>query len=153
MTENDVSVLSPLVSKIRVILGQHKFNVTTPDTKTFGVEKYIFPDRFSVFNPTLHDIGKYTMSCSFLLSLIICIHTHSHKVYIIAHALTLTNTRLPRLQHPPTHTKKHTHSHTPQSTCLQCTLCARSCASWNSCLQCEDAHRHTHTHTFGYDSV
>uniref|UniRef100_A0A8C7HKU2 trypsin n=1 Tax=Oncorhynchus kisutch TaxID=8019 RepID=A0A8C7HKU2_ONCKI len=47
---------SPLVSKIRVILGQHKFNVTTPDTKTFGVEKYIFPERFSVFNPTLHDI-------------------------------------------------------------------------------------------------
>uniref|UniRef100_A0A674EIZ7 trypsin n=1 Tax=Salmo trutta TaxID=8032 RepID=A0A674EIZ7_SALTR len=47
---------SPLVSKIRVILGQHKFNVTTPDTKTFGVEKYVFPERFSVFNPTLHDI-------------------------------------------------------------------------------------------------
>ncbi|KAK6292131.1 hypothetical protein J4Q44_G00379160 [Coregonus suidteri] len=47
---------SPLVSKIRVILGQHKFNVTTRDTKTFGVEKYIFPEHFSVFNPTLHDI-------------------------------------------------------------------------------------------------
>ncbi|XP_029522865.1 hepatocyte growth factor activator isoform X1 [Oncorhynchus nerka] len=47
---------SPLVSKIRVILGQLNFNVTTSDTKTFGVEKYIFPGRFSVFNPTLHDI-------------------------------------------------------------------------------------------------
>ncbi|XP_029615818.1 hepatocyte growth factor activator [Salmo trutta] len=47
---------SPLVLKIRVVLGQHNFNVTTSDTKTFGVEKYIFPDRFSVFNPTLHDI-------------------------------------------------------------------------------------------------
>ncbi|CDQ68648.1 unnamed protein product [Oncorhynchus mykiss] len=47
---------SPLVSKIRVILGQNNFNVTTSDTKTFGVEKYIFPGRFSVFNPTLHDI-------------------------------------------------------------------------------------------------
>ncbi|CAB1345140.1 unnamed protein product [Coregonus sp. 'balchen'] len=47
---------------IRVILGQHKFNVTTRDTKTFGVEKYIFPEHFSVFNPTLHDIevNKYT---------------------------------------------------------------------------------------------
>ncbi|XP_010886156.1 hepatocyte growth factor activator [Esox lucius] len=47
---------SPLVSKIRVILGQHEFNVTTPDTRTFGVEKYIFPKSFSVYNPTLHDI-------------------------------------------------------------------------------------------------
>ncbi|KAL0970366.1 hypothetical protein UPYG_G00241020 [Umbra pygmaea] len=47
---------SPLESKIRVILGQHKFNVTTPVTKTFGVEKYVFPQRFSVYNPTLHDI-------------------------------------------------------------------------------------------------
>lgn len=78
MTENDVSVLSPLVSKIRVILGQHKFNVTTPDTKTFGVEKYIFPERFSVFNPTLHDIGKYIISRSYSLTLTISKHSNTH---------------------------------------------------------------------------
>ncbi|XP_067117644.1 hepatocyte growth factor activator isoform X2 [Osmerus mordax] len=47
---------SPLVSKIRVVLGQQHFNITSPNTRTFGVEKYIFPKQFSVFNPTLHDI-------------------------------------------------------------------------------------------------
>ncbi|XP_046905082.1 hepatocyte growth factor activator isoform X2 [Hypomesus transpacificus] len=47
---------SPLVSKIRVVLGQQNFNVTSPNTRTFGVEKYIFPKKFSVFNPMLYDI-------------------------------------------------------------------------------------------------
>ncbi|XP_072232860.1 hepatocyte growth factor activator [Leuresthes tenuis] len=47
---------NPLLSQIRVVLGQHRFNVTSPNTKTFGVEKYIFPKQFSLFNPTLHDI-------------------------------------------------------------------------------------------------
>uniref|UniRef100_A0A8C6U3P5 trypsin n=1 Tax=Neogobius melanostomus TaxID=47308 RepID=A0A8C6U3P5_9GOBI len=47
---------NPLKSQIRVVLGQHKFNVTGPNSKVFGVEKYIFPKQFSVFNPTLHDI-------------------------------------------------------------------------------------------------
>lgn len=50
--------LSPLKSQIRVVLGQQNINVTGPNTKTFGVEEYIFPRRFSVFNPTLHDIGN-----------------------------------------------------------------------------------------------
>lgn len=47
---------NPLKSQIRVVLGQHKFNTTAPNTRTFGVEDYIFPKQFSVFNPTLHDI-------------------------------------------------------------------------------------------------
>ncbi|XP_057711499.1 hepatocyte growth factor activator isoform X2 [Corythoichthys intestinalis] len=47
---------NPLLSQLRVVLGQHRFNVSGPDTRTFGVDKYIFPKHFSVFNPTLHDI-------------------------------------------------------------------------------------------------
>ncbi|KAK7909850.1 hypothetical protein WMY93_014534 [Mugilogobius chulae] len=47
---------NPLRSQIRVVFGQHRFNVTGPNTKVFGVEEYIFPKQFSVFNPTLHDI-------------------------------------------------------------------------------------------------
>ncbi|XP_020779681.1 hepatocyte growth factor activator isoform X2 [Boleophthalmus pectinirostris] len=47
---------NPLISQIRVVLGQHRFNVTDSNTKTFSVEKYIFPKKFSVFNPTVHDI-------------------------------------------------------------------------------------------------
>ncbi|XP_008296633.1 hepatocyte growth factor activator [Stegastes partitus] len=47
---------NPLRSQIRVVLGQQNFNVTGPNTRTFGVEEYIFPKQFSVFNPTLHDI-------------------------------------------------------------------------------------------------
>ncbi|CAF88878.1 unnamed protein product, partial [Tetraodon nigroviridis] len=47
---------SPLLSQIRVVLGQQRFNVTDHNSKTFGVEKYVLPEQFSVFNPTLHDI-------------------------------------------------------------------------------------------------
>ncbi|GAA6216291.1 hepatocyte growth factor activator isoform X1 [Lates japonicus] len=47
---------NPLRSQLRVVLGQQRFNVTDPNTRTFGVEEYIFPKQFSVFNPTLHDI-------------------------------------------------------------------------------------------------
>ncbi|XP_044196429.1 hepatocyte growth factor activator isoform X1 [Thunnus albacares] len=47
---------NPLKSQLRVVLGQQNFNTTSPNTRTFGVEKYIFPKQFSVFNPTLHDI-------------------------------------------------------------------------------------------------
>lgn len=53
------SLLSPLRSQIRVVLGQQRFNVTDANTRTFGVEQYIFPKHFSVFNPTLHDIGNH----------------------------------------------------------------------------------------------
>lgn len=49
---------SPLASQIRVVLGQHKFNVTGLTTKVFGVEDYVLPEQFTVFNPTQHDIGK-----------------------------------------------------------------------------------------------
>ncbi|TMS02322.1 Hepatocyte growth factor activator [Larimichthys crocea] len=47
---------NPLKSQIRVVLGQQRFNITDPNTRTFGVEEYIFSNQFSVFNPTLHDI-------------------------------------------------------------------------------------------------
>ncbi|KAK5848388.1 hypothetical protein PBY51_006007 [Eleginops maclovinus] len=47
---------NPLKSQLRVVLGQQRFNVTGPNTRTFGVQEYIFPKQFSVFNPTLHDI-------------------------------------------------------------------------------------------------
>uniref|UniRef100_A0A8D3CVQ2 trypsin n=1 Tax=Scophthalmus maximus TaxID=52904 RepID=A0A8D3CVQ2_SCOMX len=47
---------NPLRSQLRVVLGQQTLNVTGPNTRTFGVEEYIFPKQFSVFNPTLHDI-------------------------------------------------------------------------------------------------
>lgn len=49
---------SPLLSQIRVVLGQQRFNVTDHNSRTFGVDKYVFPKQFSVFNPTLHDIGN-----------------------------------------------------------------------------------------------
>lgn len=47
---------NPLASQIRVVLGQHKFNVTGLTTKVFGVEDYVLPEQFTVFNPTQHDI-------------------------------------------------------------------------------------------------
>nr|XP_046237153.1 hepatocyte growth factor activator isoform X3 [Scatophagus argus] len=47
---------NPLKSQLRVVLGQQHFNITGPNTRTFGVETYIFSKQFSVFNPTLHDI-------------------------------------------------------------------------------------------------
>ncbi|XP_061440578.1 hepatocyte growth factor activator isoform X2 [Rhineura floridana] len=47
---------SPLKSTIRVVLGQHFFNVTTDVTQGFYVEKYfMFPD-YTVYNPTENDI-------------------------------------------------------------------------------------------------
>ncbi|XP_039607564.1 hepatocyte growth factor activator-like isoform X1 [Polypterus senegalus] len=47
---------SPLKSSIRVVLGQHFFNDTGPNVQTFEVDKYIFPDKYSVFNDAEHDI-------------------------------------------------------------------------------------------------
>ncbi|KAJ8416473.1 hypothetical protein AAFF_G00357610 [Aldrovandia affinis] len=47
---------SPPLSTVRVVLGQHYFNDTGPNAKSYGIEKYVFPDQFSVYNPTLHDI-------------------------------------------------------------------------------------------------
>ncbi|XP_064201046.1 hepatocyte growth factor activator [Anguilla rostrata] len=47
---------SPHVSSVRVVLGAHLYNDTGPNAKSYGIEKYVFPDHFSVFNPTLHDI-------------------------------------------------------------------------------------------------
>ncbi|CAL8241959.1 unnamed protein product [Merluccius merluccius] len=47
---------NPLKSQVRVVLGQQNFNVTGPNTRSFGVDNYIFPKHFSVFHPTLHDI-------------------------------------------------------------------------------------------------
>ncbi|XP_010777813.1 hepatocyte growth factor activator [Notothenia coriiceps] len=48
---------NPLRSQLRVVLGQQSFNVTGPNTRTFGVQEYILTKQFSVFNPTLHDIA------------------------------------------------------------------------------------------------
>ncbi|XP_061108834.1 hepatocyte growth factor activator [Conger conger] len=47
---------NPLISTVRVVLGAHFFNDTGPNAKSYGIEKYVFPDHFSIFNPTLHDI-------------------------------------------------------------------------------------------------
>nr|XP_023665196.1 hepatocyte growth factor activator isoform X2 [Paramormyrops kingsleyae] len=47
---------NPLASQVRVILGQHRFNDTGPNTKSHRIEKYIFYDKYSVYNPTVHDI-------------------------------------------------------------------------------------------------
>ncbi|XP_028841055.1 hepatocyte growth factor activator isoform X2 [Denticeps clupeoides] len=47
---------NPLLSTIKVVLGQHEFNHTGPNTWTFGVEKYIFPEQYNQFNPTVNDI-------------------------------------------------------------------------------------------------
>ncbi|CAL8385077.1 unnamed protein product [Arctogadus glacialis] len=47
---------NPLISTIRVVLGQQNFNVSGPDSRTFGVDRYVPHEKFSVFNPTLHDI-------------------------------------------------------------------------------------------------
>ncbi|KAJ8383161.1 hypothetical protein SKAU_G00039390 [Synaphobranchus kaupii] len=49
-------ILAPLVSTVRVVLGAHFYNDTGPNAKSYGIEKYVFPDEFTVFNPTLHDI-------------------------------------------------------------------------------------------------
>lgn len=54
-----LSFHSPKESQLRVVLGQQNFNMTNPNTRSFGVAQYIFPKQFSVFNPTLHDIGNY----------------------------------------------------------------------------------------------
>lgn len=47
---------NPLLSRIRVVLGQHSFNDTGPNTRTFGVEKHIFYPNYSLYEPTLNDI-------------------------------------------------------------------------------------------------
>ncbi|KAM8939552.1 hepatocyte growth factor activator serine protease [Pelodytes ibericus] len=47
---------SPSKSKVKVVLGQHFFNETTDVTQTFGIERYIFYNKYSIFQPTEHDI-------------------------------------------------------------------------------------------------
>ncbi|XP_051757393.1 hepatocyte growth factor activator isoform X4 [Ctenopharyngodon idella] len=48
---------NPLQSQIRVVLGQHGFNDTGPNTRTFDVEKYILYPLYTQFQPTLNDIA------------------------------------------------------------------------------------------------
>ncbi|XP_016107134.1 hepatocyte growth factor activator-like [Sinocyclocheilus grahami] len=48
---------NPLKSQIRVILGQHSFNDTGPNTRTFAVQDYILNPRYTQFEPTLNDIA------------------------------------------------------------------------------------------------
>ncbi|XP_056318454.1 hepatocyte growth factor activator [Danio aesculapii] len=47
---------NPLKSQIRVVLGQHSFNDTGPNTRTFAVADYIFYPNYTQFEPTLNDI-------------------------------------------------------------------------------------------------
>ncbi|KAM6221809.1 hepatocyte growth factor activator [Rhynchocyon petersi] len=47
---------SPARESVSVVLGQHFFNLTTDVTQTFSIEKYIPYPRYSVFNPTEHDL-------------------------------------------------------------------------------------------------
>uniref|UniRef100_A0A8C5LK11 HGF activator n=1 Tax=Leptobrachium leishanense TaxID=445787 RepID=A0A8C5LK11_9ANUR len=47
---------NPPKSTIKVVLGQHFFNVTTDVTQTFEIDRYIFYDEYSIFKPTEHDI-------------------------------------------------------------------------------------------------
>lgn len=46
----------PPKSSVRVVLGQHFYNVTTDVTQTFEIDRYIFYDKYSVFKPKEHDI-------------------------------------------------------------------------------------------------
>uniref|UniRef100_A0A672KXW7 trypsin n=1 Tax=Sinocyclocheilus grahami TaxID=75366 RepID=A0A672KXW7_SINGR len=48
---------NPLKSQIRVVLGQHSFNDTGPNTRTFAVQDYILYPRYTQFEPTLNDIA------------------------------------------------------------------------------------------------
>ncbi|MGH0143409.1 UNVERIFIED_CONTAM: hypothetical protein FKN15_016740 [Acipenser sinensis] len=48
----------PLKSSVQIVLGQHYFNDTGRNAVSFQIEKYVFYDHYSVFNPTQHDIGK-----------------------------------------------------------------------------------------------
>ncbi|XP_016360589.1 hepatocyte growth factor activator [Sinocyclocheilus anshuiensis] len=48
---------NPLKSQIRVVLGQHSFNDTGPNTRTFAVQDYILNPRYTQFEPTLNDIA------------------------------------------------------------------------------------------------
>ncbi|XP_072262610.1 hepatocyte growth factor activator [Pyxicephalus adspersus] len=47
---------SPRKTTVRVVLGQHFYNVTTDVTQTFEIDRYIFYDKYSVFKPNEHDI-------------------------------------------------------------------------------------------------
>ncbi|XP_004715151.1 hepatocyte growth factor activator isoform X2 [Echinops telfairi] len=47
---------SPPRESVSVVLGQHFFNLTTDVTQTFDIEKYIPYPRYSVFNPSDHDL-------------------------------------------------------------------------------------------------
>ncbi|XP_076850045.1 hepatocyte growth factor activator serine proteases-like [Brachyhypopomus gauderio] len=47
---------NPVKSTVRVVLGQHLFNDTGPNTRSFGIEKYEFHPLYNQFNPTFHDI-------------------------------------------------------------------------------------------------
>ncbi|XP_036439056.1 hepatocyte growth factor activator isoform X3 [Colossoma macropomum] len=47
---------NPLKSTVRVVLGQHFFNDTGSNTRTFGIEKYVHYHNYVQFNPTVHDI-------------------------------------------------------------------------------------------------
>ncbi|XP_062864414.1 hepatocyte growth factor activator, partial [Trichomycterus rosablanca] len=47
---------NPLPSTVRVVLGQQVVNDTGPNTRTFGIEKYMTHPQHNQFSPTVHDI-------------------------------------------------------------------------------------------------
>ncbi|KAF4071452.1 hypothetical protein AMELA_G00273420 [Ameiurus melas] len=48
---------NPLLSAVRVVLGQHVFNDSSSNTQTYGIEKYMFYHQYVQFSPTVHDIA------------------------------------------------------------------------------------------------
>ncbi|XP_032874228.1 hepatocyte growth factor activator [Amblyraja radiata] len=48
---------SPLISSIRVVLGQHNFNKTDKHTQEFEIEKYIFQEDYSPYEENRHDLA------------------------------------------------------------------------------------------------
>lgn len=108
--------LSPLKSQLRVVLGQQRFNVTGPNTRTFGVENYFFPKQFSVFNPTLHDIGNPHWTHARIPMTHInyktsCPHSETHfRPKSCVHSCTSVSSCVPVLPpHEYIFTYKHTH--------------------------------------------
>ncbi|XP_066517132.1 hepatocyte growth factor activator isoform X2 [Hoplias malabaricus] len=48
---------NPRYATVRVVLGQHYYNKTSPDTQTFGIVKYVLYHNYVLYNPTVHDIA------------------------------------------------------------------------------------------------
>ncbi|TSY83944.1 Protein Dok-7 [Bagarius yarrelli] len=47
---------NPLLSAVRVVLGQHVFNDSSSNTQVHSIEKCFFYEQYNQFSPTVHDI-------------------------------------------------------------------------------------------------